>query len=84
MDLLELIVKTGIADAKLSLRATTMLAVIVGLFHGYLNGSGMGRPEHGGLALLGLIFAVFVFVAVMNVRANILCLVHNGDPFGRW
>jgi urease accessory protein len=52
------------ADAKLSLRATTILAVIVGLFHGYLNGSGMGRPENGGLALLGLIFAVFVLVAV--------------------
>jgi hydrogenase/urease accessory protein HupE len=52
------------ADAKLSLRATTILAVIVGLFHGYLNGSGMGRPENGGLALLGLIFGVFVFVAV--------------------
>ena len=52
------------ADAKLSLRATTILAVLVGLFHGYLNGSGMGRPENGGLALLGLIFAVFVLVAV--------------------
>jgi hydrogenase/urease accessory protein HupE len=52
------------ADAKLSLRATTILAAIVGLFHGYLNGSGMGRPEHGGVALLGLIFAVFVLAAI--------------------
>ena len=51
------------ADAKLSLRATTILAAIVGLFHGYLNGAGMGRPEHGGVALLGLIFAVFTLVA---------------------
>jgi urease accessory protein len=54
------------ADAKLSLRATTALAVIVGLFHGYLNGSGMGRPSQGGLALLGLIFAVFVLVAIAS------------------
>jgi len=54
------------ADAKLSLRATTILAGTVGLFHGYLNGSGMGRPEHGGLALLGLIFAVFVLVAIAS------------------
>jgi urease accessory protein len=52
------------ADAKFSLRATTILAAVVGLFHGYLNGSGMGRPEHGALALLGLIFAVFVMVAI--------------------
>ncbi len=52
------------ADAKLSLRATMLLAVIVGLFHGFLNGVGMGRPANGGLVLLGLISAVFVLVAI--------------------
>jgi urease accessory protein len=52
------------ADAKLSLRAVTALAALVGLFHGYLNGAGMGHPTNGGLALLGLIFAVFVVVSV--------------------
>ncbi len=52
------------ANARISLRATTLLAVLVGLFHGYLNGSGMGQPATGALALLGLVFAVFVLVAI--------------------
>jgi hydrogenase/urease accessory protein HupE len=52
------------ADAKLSLRAITVLAAIVGLFHGYLNGAGMGRPASEGLVFLGLAFAVFVLVAI--------------------
>ncbi len=51
-------------DAKLSLRATTTLAVIVGLFHGFLNGAAMGRPANEGLVLLGLIFGIFVLVAI--------------------
>lgn len=51
-------------DAKLTLRATTTLAVIVGLFHGFLNGTGMGRPADGGLVVLGLIFGIFVLAAV--------------------
>jgi urease accessory protein len=52
------------ADARLSLRATTVLAALLGLFHGYLNGVGMGQPGVGTLALLGLVFAVFVLVAL--------------------
>ena len=54
------------ANARVSLRATTasLLGVLVGLFHGYLNGSGMGQPATGALALLGLGFAVFVLVAI--------------------
>jgi urease accessory protein len=52
------------ANARISLRATTTLAVSVGLFHGYLNGSGMGQPATGAVALLGLVFAVFVLVAI--------------------
>jgi urease accessory protein len=51
-------------NARISLRATTALAVLVGLFHGYLNGAGMGQPAEGALALLGLVFAVFVLVAI--------------------
>ena len=54
------------ADARLSLRATTVLAGLVGLLHGYLNGAGMGRPADGALALLGLIFGVFVLVALAS------------------
>ena len=52
------------ADAALSLRATTVLAALVGLFHGYLNGAGMGQPGVGAVALLGLVLAVFVLVAL--------------------
>jgi urease accessory protein len=51
------------ADAKLSLRATAAIAALIGLFHGYLNGAAMARPEAGAIALLGLVFAVFVLVA---------------------
>jgi hydrogenase/urease accessory protein HupE len=52
------------ADAKLSLRVTTALAALLGLYHGYLNGNGMGLFETAAVALLGLVFAVFVLVAL--------------------
>ncbi len=51
-------------DARLSLRATTTLAASIGLFHGFLNGAGVGRPANGSLVLLGLIFGIFVLVAI--------------------
>jgi urease accessory protein len=53
------------ADAKLSLRAITSLAAVLGLINGHLNGAGMGQPGVGAVALLGLVFAVFVLVALM-------------------
>ncbi len=52
------------ADAALPLPATTALAGLTGLFHGYLNGAGMGRAADGALAVAGLVFAVFVLVAL--------------------
>lgn len=52
------------ANAKLSLRATTALAVCVGFYHGYLNGTGMGSPASAAVALLGLGFAVLALVAI--------------------
>jgi urease accessory protein len=63
------------ADAKLSLRATTGLAALVGLYHGYLNGTGLGLSFTSAAVLLGLIFAVFVLVAlgaalVVQLRAS--------------
>ncbi|HZD32838.1 MAG TPA: HupE/UreJ family protein [Candidatus Angelobacter sp.] len=51
------------ADAKLSLRVTTALAALLGLYHGYLNGTGMGQSSSAAVALLGLVFAVFVLIA---------------------
>jgi len=53
-----------LADAKLSLRAMTMLAALVGLAHGYLNGSGMGLSSNSIVAALGLAAAVFVCVVL--------------------
>ena len=63
------------ADAKLSLRATTGLSVLLGLYHGYLNGAGMGQFDTAALALIGLVFGVFVLVAiaaafVVSLRAH--------------
>ena len=63
------------ADAKLSLRMTAALATLVGLYHGYLNGTGMGASGYTSVALLGLVFAVFVLVAlaaafVVQLRAH--------------
>ena len=63
------------ADAKLSLRAMTVLAALVGLLHGYLNGSGMGLSGAALVAVLGLIAATFVLIAlaaalVVSLRAH--------------
>jgi len=51
-------------DARLPLYATTMLAALLGLFHGYLNGTAMAQPGLGALALLGIVVAAFTLVAV--------------------
>ena len=63
------------SDAKLSLRAITALAVLLGVYNGYLNGTGMGQFDIAALALLGLAFTVFVLVAlaaafVVHLRAQ--------------
>jgi len=63
------------ADAKLSLRVTTALAALLGLYHGYLNGTGLGLSGTSAVVLLGLIFAIFVLVAlaaalVVQLRAS--------------
>ena len=53
------------ADAKLSLRSMTALCALLGLFHGYLNGTGMGLSAHAIVATLGLAAAVFVLVVLV-------------------
>jgi hydrogenase/urease accessory protein HupE len=53
------------ADATLSLRATTATAVLLGLYHGYLNGTGMGQSLSTMVILLGLVCGVFVLVALI-------------------
>jgi len=54
------------ANVKLSLPLTTALAAMLGLFHGYLNGSGINRFNDGPYFLLGLALAVFVIVALFS------------------
>ena len=51
-------------DAKLSLRVITAIAALLGLYHGYLNGAGLGLSFTSAAALLGLIFSVFVLIAL--------------------
>ena len=54
------------ADAKLSLSVTTGLAALLGLYCGYLNGTGMGQPGSAVEAILGLVFAIFVLIALAS------------------
>jgi hydrogenase/urease accessory protein HupE len=53
-----------IADAKLSSRAMTALTALLGLVHGYLNGTGMGQSGFAVAALLGLASGVFVLIVL--------------------
>ena len=64
-----------VADAKLSLRSMTALSALLGLVHGYLNGTGMGLSAQAIVATLGLAAAVFVLVVlvaalVVQLRAH--------------
>lgn len=53
------------ADAKLSLRATTAIAALLGFVHGYMNGGSINGLEVGAVALLGIVSGVFILVAVV-------------------
>ncbi len=53
------------ADARLPLGATTALAALLGLGHGYLNGSTLAQPGLGAVGLLGIVVAVFTLVALV-------------------
>ena len=59
-----------VADAKLSLRSMTLLAAVLGLVHGTLNGTGMGLSAAAVVALLGLAATVFV----VSVLVAALCV----------
>ena len=52
------------ANARLSLQMTTGIAALLGVYHGYLNGTGMGMSSTSAVALIGLVFAVFVLIAL--------------------
>jgi len=53
------------ADVNLSLHATTAIAILLGLYHGYLNGTGMGQSLSVMVILLGLVFGIFVLIALV-------------------
>ena len=64
-----------VADARLSLRSMTALCVLLGIAHGYLNGTGMGFSVPSIAAAFGLAAAVFALVVlvaalVVQVRAH--------------
>ena len=56
----------GLVAADLRLRPASMagLAAVVGLAHGYMNGSAMSQASLGALGLLGIATTIFVAVAL--------------------
>jgi hydrogenase/urease accessory protein HupE len=54
------------ADAKLPVGATTVLAVGLGLAHGVSNGSALAQSGPAMSGLLGVVVAVFAFVALVT------------------
>jgi urease accessory protein len=64
-----------VADVKLSPRSMTALAALLGLVHGYVNGTGMGLSAPSIVAALVLAAAVFILVVliaalVVQLRAH--------------
>ena len=53
-------------DARLPLAATSALALLLGLFHGYLNGIAMARPGLGALGVIGIVVCVFTLTALVT------------------
>jgi urease accessory protein len=52
------------AEARLRPEWVTALAVVVGLLHGYLNGTAMAQAKLGTLGLIGIVSTLFVAVAL--------------------
>ncbi len=53
-----------LTDARVSLWQTIVLTGMLGVYHGYLNGAGMGGSWSAAVAVVGLACAVFVLVAL--------------------
>jgi urease accessory protein len=53
------------ADIRLPVLATTLLAAMLGLFQGYLNGAAMEQAGPGALGLAGTASNIFVVVALV-------------------
>lgn len=57
------------ADRRLPLSLVTVLAVAMGLVHGWLNGAGIAESQREALALAGVGSAIFVLVALASALA---------------
>jgi hydrogenase/urease accessory protein HupE len=51
-------------DRRLSPSLVALLSVTVGLLHGWLNGTGLAEGRREGLALAGIVGAIFVLVTI--------------------
>jgi hydrogenase/urease accessory protein HupE len=65
-------------DAKLPVSATTAIAVLLGLTHGYANGSGMNLTPAVAIALIGLSVTVAIATALPAAA-----VVRFGDAWRR-
>lgn len=54
------------SNAKISLPLLTAVASMIGIFHGYLNGTGLNRFNDGAHALVGLALAVCEVIAIFT------------------
>lgn len=63
---LSFIVLGGLVAAEASLRSEWVagLAIVLGLLHGYLNGTAMSQASLGGLAVVGIVATLFVTMAL--------------------
>jgi hydrogenase/urease accessory protein HupE len=53
------------ANVRLSTATITALAILLGLIHGFLNGSSMGNLADGARALVGIAASIFVLCALV-------------------
>ncbi len=54
------------ADLRLTVGAIMALAALLGVSHGFLNGSGMGAASEGAKALVGIAGTIFVLVVLVE------------------
>jgi hydrogenase/urease accessory protein HupE len=66
------------ADRRLPPVAVTILAVVVGLLHGWLNGTSIAAAGREGTGLAGIVASVFVVVALFSAPA-----LRLGAPWAR-
>jgi hydrogenase/urease accessory protein HupE len=53
------------ANLKLSSRAITVLAVLLGSFHGFMDGATMGSAADGARALIGIVATIFTLCTLV-------------------